>query len=129
MGRAYDLLMNALSQQLKQIPPGTVIPKPEAKSDFTIKGWGKRRHEAALVYNIPNHSNPGKPYQKGVTLSEWEQAYKQLLESGQFTREWFDSNMQACSSEGGCNFTTIGGILSLLGLAVYSERGVYRKLR
>ena len=43
---------------------GTVIPKPDARSDFIIKGWGKRRGEDALIYYITNHRNPNKPYQK-----------------------------------------------------------------
>ena len=40
------------------VKPGMLIPKPDAKSDFAIKGWGKRRGEDALIYYIPNHRNP-----------------------------------------------------------------------
>ena len=47
------------------IKPGTVIPKPEATADFTVKGWGRRRSKDALIYRIPNHSNPSKPSEKG----------------------------------------------------------------
>ena len=32
-----------------------------------MKGWGIRRSEPALVYYIPNHSNPHRPHQKGYT--------------------------------------------------------------
>lgn len=32
----------------------------------------------------------------------------------------------ACAKEGACNFTTIGGLLELLGQAERGERGVYR---
>ena len=32
-----------------------------------------------------------------------------------------------CRKEGGCNFTTIGGVFELLGVAVFSHRGCYRK--
>jgi hypothetical protein len=104
--------------------PGTLIPKPEAREEFTLKGWGKRNGEAALIYFIPIQNR--RPSQKGITEGEWERAYHQLLTTGQFTREWFNSHMPRCSKEGGCNFTTIGGILSLLGLAAYDGRGVYR---
>jgi hypothetical protein len=69
---------------------GTAIPKPEAKSDFLVKGVGRRSGETALIYLIPNHGNPAKPHQKGVTVSEWTQACNQLCESGEFTRAWFD---------------------------------------
>ena len=113
----------------ESILPGTVIPKPEAESEFTVKAWGRRRGQAALVYYIPNHSKPGKPYEKGVTEAELESAFLELTASGQFTRTWFNAHLAACANEGGCNFTTIGGIFKLLGEAEYSERGVYERLR
>ena len=113
---------------LQRLSPGTVIPKPEAKDEFTVKGWGKRNGETAPIYFIPNHSDPGKPHEKGVTAGEFEQAYRQLLTTGEFTRKWSNVNMPRCSKEGACNFTTIGGIFSLLDLAAYESRGVYRKV-
>ena len=119
--------MDSILLKLQRLSPGTVIPKPEAKAEFTVKGWGKRNGETALIYLIPNHSDPQKPYQKGVTAGEWEQAYRRLLTTGEFTREWFDAHMPRCSKEGPCNFTTIGGIFSLFDLATYERRGVYRK--
>ena len=120
--------MDSILPKLQLIASGTVIPKPEAHDNFTVKGWGIRRGESALVYFIPNHSNPRKPHQKGITAGEWEQAYRRLQATGEFTKTWFDSQMPECSNEGSCNFTTIGGIFSLLGLAAYEDRGVYFKL-
>ena len=111
----------------KTILPGTVIPKPEAKSAFIVKNWGRRRGEEALVYLIPNHVNPGKPREKGIALSEFRRAYDELQRAEKLTRTWFNNNLVACSKEGGCNFTTIGGIFQLLGVAKYSGRGVYLK--
>jgi hypothetical protein len=111
------------------ISPGTVIPKPENKGQFVVKGWGERRGEPALIYSIPNHSNSAKPYHKGITVSEFEKAYEVLERSGEFTRAWFNDHLPACAKEGGCNFTTIGGIFQLLGVARYSERGVYVRKR
>ena len=108
------------------VKPGMLIPKPDAKSDFIIKGWGKRRGEDALIYYIPNHRNPNKPYQKGITVSEWEQAFSELMERGSFSRAWFNEHMKPCMKEGTCNFTTIGGIFELLSIARY-ERGGYRR--
>jgi hypothetical protein len=112
----------------REIIPGMTIPKPKATSDFTVKGWGKRRGEWALIYEIPNHKSPTKPYQKGVTTSEWEQAFAQINASGELSRSWFDAHMPACAKEGGCNFTTIGGIFELLGMAEY-RRGCYIRPR
>ena len=93
-----------------KISPGIEIPKPQAKGKFLVKGWGRRRNEVALVYTIPNHKNPAKPYQKGITESEFEATYRQLQSSGELTRRWFNEHLPACAKEGGCNFTTIGGI-------------------
>jgi len=108
----------------EKIAPGTVIPKPQARADFIVKGWGKRRGERALIYSIPNHSNPGYPHEKGITSSEWEQAFDHLMASGDFSHRWFKESMNACFKEGSCNFTTIGGIFELLGYAQY-DQGTY----
>jgi hypothetical protein len=111
------------------IKPNTVVPKPEAKDDFTIKGWGKRRSQPALIYKIPNHLDAARPYEKGVTECEFEAAYNELMKSGSFTREWFNAALPACAKEGGCNFTTIGGVFQLLGIAKYSTRGTYARTK
>ncbi len=115
-----DLLL----RRIHLLPPGTIIPKPDAKADFTIKGLGKRSRETALVYRIPNHSG-GRPYEKGITDTDWRLALQQLIKAGELTRDWFNSAMPRCAKEGGCNFTTIGGILSLLRIATYTARGTY----
>jgi len=112
----------------EKVHSGDIIPKPDAKADFIIKGWGKRRGENAFIYFIPNHNNSEKPYQKGITESEFEKAYNQLICQGEFSRIWFNQEMKDCASEGGCNFTTIGGIFILLNVAFY-ERGKYLKLQ
>jgi hypothetical protein len=65
---------------------------------------------------------------KGISVSEWEQAYRRLCAAEEFTREWFNANMKCCSSNGPCSFTTIGGLFSLLGIAVYDSPGCYRQI-
>ena len=111
----------------KIAPPGTVIPKPEAREEFRVKGNGTRRGEDAIIYTIPNHSNPARPHQKGVTASELERAHRRLMEAGEFTHLWFRKHLPACAAEGSCNFTTMGGLFELLGDAQYEQRGVYRR--
>lgn len=118
--------MEEFVQRLREIRPETVIPKPAARERFVVKGWGKRRGETALIYLIPNHKDPKRPHQKGVTISECKAAFERLGTEGEFTRQWFKEALPACSGEGDCNFTTIGGILCLLGYGRYAERGVYR---
>lgn len=120
--------MDIIEAIKRSVITDTVIPKPAAKADFVVKGWGKRRGEEALIYYIPSHTHPHTPYQKGITVGEFRQAYDQLNRSGSLTRVWFNENMPKCAKEGGCNFTTIGGIFELLGIAKYSESGVYTKL-
>ena len=102
---------------------GTVIPKPEVRGDSIVKCWGRRRGERALVYKIPNHKDRKKPYayEKGITESEWVEAHNRLNESGEITRKWFRCAMAQCNAEGSCNFTTIGGVFELLGVARYVE--------
>ncbi|MBF0235126.1 MAG: hypothetical protein HQK65_19140 [Desulfamplus sp.] len=116
-------------EKIKSIAiPGKVIPKPEAKAEFYVKGWGKRRGEDALIYMIPNHTKPTKPYEKGITTSEFKKAVEQLQKNGDLTRQWFETTLVSCAKEGGCNFTTMGGIFVLLGIAKYQEKGRYQKL-
>lgn len=105
--------------------PGTTIPKPHATQHVQLKGIGQRRGEDALIYSIPNHNDPSHPYQKGVTRSELEQAYCELRRSKSISRAWFNREMQAAAAEGGCNFTTIGGLFQLIGTARYSSIGKY----
>ena len=110
-----------------EIAPGTPIPKPETDETYRVKGWGVRRGERALIYFIPNRKHKTKPYQKSVTVSDWKLAWKRLDSTGELRKSWFTSALPGCSGEGSCNFTTIGGVFQLLGLAVRDGRGTYRK--
>jgi hypothetical protein len=118
------VIFDEITIQLKE---GTIIPKPESKEAFKIKGLGKRRGEKALIYYIPNHNNPNKPYQKGITVSEFETAYQQLANNGELSRSWFNENLSQCAKEGTCNFTTVGGIFELLDLAEYKPGKCVKK--
>jgi hypothetical protein len=110
-------------------PPGTVIPKPAARGSFRVKGAGTRRGEPALIYTIPNHRNRRRPYEKGITARELTVARRQLLEAGEFNRQWFIRRLPDCAAEGSCNFTTIGGLFELAGIARYEGPGLYRRVR
>ena len=110
-----------------EITEGRCVPRPQAEP-CRIKGWGCRRNEPALVYFIPNRGNPAYPHEKGITETEFEKAYSRLCETGEFTRHWFNQALAECAKEGGCNFTTIGGIFVLLDETSYDdEPGVYKK--
>ena len=116
-----------LDRIISTFTPGTEIPKPAAHAPFKIKGEGIIRGERAIMYSIPNRKNPARPSQKGVTASQLEKAYHQLLRSGVLTRDWWNNHVRYSAGEGGCNFTTVGGLLQLLGEAEYVKRGVYRQ--
>ena len=123
------LLFEELTQKIKLLSAGTVIPKPESENDFTIKGLGMRRSEEALVYRIPTNDLEKYPHghEKGVTFTEFYKAYTVLQETSNFTKAWFNEKLPECAKEGDCNFTTIGGIFELLGIASYSAPGTYTR--
>jgi hypothetical protein len=134
---AYDRLTircdwgkpDMLIQRLREVlVSGLVIPKPDAKGAFLVRGWGTRRNETALIYTVPNHKNPTKPAAKGITISEFVLAHTQLLSSGELTRSWFNTNLPACAKEGACNFTSLGGVFVLLDAARYARRGAYERI-
>src|SRR5688572_11873971 len=116
-----------LDRILATLPLGTAIPKPVASGVFTIKGEGTAYGERALIYTIPNLKHPDRPRQKGVTSDQLDAAFNQLHRSGQLTRQWWNEHVRRTEDEGGCNFTTVGGIFSLLGEAEYAGPGVYKR--
>ena len=104
------------------VKPGTPIPKPESDTSV-VKGWGKRRGEPALIYTMKGG------HEKGITESEWRCAFEQLQRKGELTKPWFKDALAKCWKEGDCNFTTIGGVLVLLGVATYNGNGCYKRKR
>ena len=46
----------------------------------------------------------------------------------QLTHVWFTTTAKNGKVEGGCNFTTVGGIFCFLGFAEHAGRGRYRKV-
>lgn len=104
---------------------GIEIPKPEAKAPFRVKGFGTRRGVDAVIYTIPSHSDNVDHYEKGITFIEFEKAHSVLTNTGEMTHGWFNSALPGCAKEGSCNFTTIGGLFELMGIAKYTSRGTY----
>lgn len=112
---------------LAELPAGTRIPKPAATAEFTLKGEGTAYGERAVVYTIPSHKHPSRPSVKGITAAQLEKAFRELQRAGELTRTWWNAHGRLSAAEGGCNFTTVGGLLVLLGEAEYVKRGVYRR--
>lgn len=105
------------------------IPKPETNNEFRILRVGKRRNETAIIYSIPNHKNKNSHYEKGITYSEFSRVLSKLSSSGYVTRRWFNDNHTDCAKEGSCNFTSLCGILELLGYCKYLEKGKYEAIK
>ena len=99
--------------KIANIKHGTRLPGTR----YTVKQLGKRRGERALIYRIPNNTGSGTHYEKGVTESEFETAYGQLVGTGEFSRRWFNANLRACAKDP-CNFIAIGAVFTLLGIAI-----------
>lgn len=112
---------------IKELPVGTEIPKPK-NGQAKIARWGTRRGSPALIYQMPNHQIRTNPHEKGVNIDEFRAAFEQLMKSGVFKRSWFNEHLPSCRKEGSCNFTTIGGIFSLIRLSEYAAPACYRAL-
>lgn len=96
-----------------RIQPGRLLG-----SSYTVTSYETNRDgEEVLVYRIRKRApSTGRPSQKRITKSEWEQAHARLLAVGEFSREWFRKNMPNANASP-CNFTVIGEAFLLLGVA------------
>ena len=113
----------SIIEYVKAIPKGTQIPKPESDEIYTVVGLGKSRGEPALVYQIPGKSKSTKR----VPLSAFKWADEQLVTTGKLVHSDFTDAFPKVDNDGGCNFTTLGGVFVLMGDAFYETRSVYRR--
>lgn len=118
--------MQIIERIRSEIRIGMSIPKPISDRNYQVIGWGKSRGEDALIYSIPSRSHDRKQSTKRLRLYDLKLAYEVLLNTGEFSRQWFNKNLPDCARDGGCNFTSIGGIFEMLGEAEYADRGIYR---
>ncbi|MDD9812505.1 MAG: hypothetical protein OXU71_12535 [Gammaproteobacteria bacterium] len=114
--------MNIIDQ-IKKIPDGEPIPKPESEEIYTVKGVGRSRGEDALVYRIPGTSGSTKR----VPFSAFIWAEEQLACTGKLLHTEFSREYPKSDNDGDCNFTTLGGVFVLFDKAEYESRGVYCK--
>lgn len=68
-----------------------------------------------------------RPSEKGITESEFEKAYGQLVTTGHFDRKWFNKNFGIAALQSPCNFRAMGGVFVMLGMANY-RRGEFSYL-
>jgi hypothetical protein len=113
---------------LAKIAVGTKIPKPRSTGEFVFKGECEVDGERGIRYSIPSKTKSASAQTKRLSASQLESAYRELRTSGEISKSWWTENVASSSSEGGCNFTTFGGLLILLKEAERAPNG-YRLLR
>ena len=110
-------IQNCIEKQVK-------IPKPQGETFITKIGYTSidRKKQLGFQYTV------GADRKKYVTFDTLYKAYEQILESGQFSREWYNKTFPIESSRNPCNFTTIGGIFVQLKIVYYDSTGLYKKV-
>lgn len=112
--------MRSIIDRIFSLPTGTCIVKPGSQS-FVMGRGRSQSGERTLIYSTGNST-------KSLTESELIQALVQLVQQGEFRRDWFNADIHS-APQAPCGFTTIGGLLALLGTASYSRgRYLFQKL-
>ena len=118
--------MNNIQHRVEQlVREQAVVPKPLSSGTCRLLRIGESRGARALVYELPKRPESKRASTKRIPLSVFEECADRLSDTGSFTRTWFAEHYPKLESDGTCNFTTVGGILQLLGLALYSGSGEY----
>ena len=119
----YNARMDIFSQAVSAFPRGAKLPG----TGYVIKGSGKRHHEKAIVYYIPNSKRPTEPDLKGFTAAELRRAHRQLSSAKSFTRSWFESEVVRKNFSAGapCNFLAMGAVFVGLDLADKTADGLF----
>jgi hypothetical protein len=104
---------------------------PKTASDFSKLGAGEPYHfdrwaddrsgSTCLYYWFYSHDG-GKRNNKRVVVSEIQQAFQNLMDTGSFDRDAFRRLCPVSELSGPCGFVVVGRILEALGVAVYSGR-------
>ena len=119
------MIWNLIKETIK---PGTIIQKPKSKKKYHFLGCGVSRGEESFVYELPTNPNTKRSSKKRIPCSAFNEAYKILLKNGEITKTWFASAFPKVNADGGCNFTTLGGVFQIIKLAEWINAGTYRRL-
>lgn len=103
---------------MKCLQTGTTIPKPKSKHKYEIRHWLHVDGEERLAYSIAR---------KSIPISWIRVSFERITETGELRTEWFRRSFYGGKDLGGCNFTTVGGLFCLIGIAEYSKPGLYVK--
>lgn len=101
----------------------TPIPKPNTSARIlkvaVAKICGEKKD--SFYYSIGSSSI------KAVPFDTLYAAYQRLTETGTFSRAWYRETFPAEARSRPGNFTTIGGVLVVLGFAEYMKNDIYRR--
>ncbi|MCI6952658.1 MAG: hypothetical protein MR839_01975 [Spirochaetia bacterium] len=101
----------------------TLIPKPNTSARILkIAVANIHGEEKDSFYYLIGSSRT-----KAVPFDTLYAAYQRLTETGTFSRAWYRETFPAEARSRPCNFSTIGGVLVVLGFAEYMKNGVYRR--
>src|ERR1017187_2252716 len=103
-------------QALKRLPIGTSIPKVESTKNYQIKAWYYKDGEEQFSYTVANKAFP---------VSWICGCFEELRKTGELRTAWFRESFYDGEDLGGCNFTTIGGLFILIGIAKRARKGLY----
>ena len=97
---------------INELPIDTVLDP-----NYRVTGVRSSHGELGLFYSIPSKTSERRS-QKSIVRSEWEKAYKCLLDEGEYTLPWFKQNMLITGRQStSCSFRVVGEVFAFLGLA------------
>jgi hypothetical protein len=104
-------------RRLKQLPIGTPIPKPVSGRVYRIEGW----------FVVDDGTEKLRYIVAEKSLPVWwiRESFERLAGAGALRTRWSRDRFYNGSDLGGCDFTTVGGLLTLIGDARYSGRGLF----
>jgi hypothetical protein len=103
-------------QALKCLPIGTSIPKVESTRNHQIKDWSFKGTKESFSYTVAS---------KSMRVSWIRGCFEELGKTGELRTAWFRESFYDGEDLGGCNFTTIGGLFILIGIAKRARKGLY----
>jgi len=116
--------------KLRDLIPKTVsqFPKLEIGEPYHFDRWADDRSGSTCLYYWFYAHDGGKRNNKRVVVSEIQQAFQHLMDTGSFHRDAFRRFCPVSESSGPCGFVVVGRIFEALGVAVYSgrEKGFFK---
>lgn len=109
MTQPQDKLIRILSDVLSEIKPNMKIKKP------------RKETKVISVYPDGFSYRIGKSNSKKVSFVEIDSAINELIDKHIITRDWYKISCLSEAHDKPCNFTSVGGVLEVLGYVKYKK--------